>query len=419
MLLVLSIVLAAIAASVVWLLWARSRRKHVHFPVPPGAHIDTLIRSFAALTWGYLTDGNRVTVVQNSGFFDALLADVAGAQRSVHLETFLWQDGHVSDRVAATLADKAREGVAVRVLVDQRGAAKTSPRVWAQLRTAGCEFRVYHRMRLRELAWANNRDHRKIAVIDGRIGYTFGHGIADMWGASEHQPTGWRDTAARIEGPAVNHLQAAFLDNWVKVTREALIGDEYFPEPHRPGDTRVHVAWIAQPETISSVRRLYELAISAAKREIILQNPYFIPSQRAINLCAAAVARGVEIKLMLPTATTSDFAVVQHASHAHYGQLLAAGARIFEYTRSGIHQKVMIIDREWCTIGSTNFDPRSFNINDEISVAIYDAAIAQELAAEFETDLTGAEEWTLERFHGRTPWHRVVDAVSTIGKRQL
>ena len=375
------------------------------------------MRSLAALTYGRVLEGNAVTIVQNAGFFDAFLDDASRAVHHVHLETFLWMDGAVSDQVVDALCACARRGVEVRVLVDQRGGKTTSPNVWRALRDAGVDFRVYHRARPRELGWYNNRDHRKIVVIDGRIGYTFGHGIADMWGAG--RGGGWRDTAGRFEGPIVGELQMTFLENWLKVKGAALIGDAYFPKLAAAGNIPMHVAWVSPTEIPSAVQRLYYLAIAAAKREIILQNPYFIPDRHAVRLYGEAVARGVSVRLMLPTSRTSDFPIVQHASHYYYGPLLRAGAAVYEYVRSGIHQKVMIIDREWCTIGSTNFDPRSFRINDEVSVAIHDADVAQELARAFEEDIRGAELWTLERWNERSFAHRFRDRASVLVKRQL
>lgn len=402
--------IAGIAIAALYVLWIRIRRRHVVLPVAAEITPHTI----AGLTWSRVTEGNRVTIVQNSDFFAAFLADVASAKHHVHLETFLWKDGIVSDQVVEGLTAKAREGVEVRVLVDHRGGITTSPSVWATLRRSGVHFRVYHRARLRELGWYNNRDHRKIVVIDGRIGYTFGHGIADMWNGE-----GWRDTAARIEGPVVNDLQSAFLDNWIKITRRALTEAAYFPRIEPCGPSAMSVAYAAPPETTSAVQRLYYLAIASARRELILQNPYFIPDRRAIALCAEAVARGVQVRLMLPTSTTSDFPIVQHASHYYYGPLLRAGATIHEYTQTGIHQKVMIVDRRWCTIGSTNFDPRSFNINDEITVAIYDQQVAEELAREFEADLAFTSQWTIERWLARNWWHRTRDRASALLKRQL
>jgi cardiolipin synthase A/B len=399
-----------IAGLALYILWIRVRRRHIEFPLATDISPNTI----AGLTFSRVVDGNRVTIIQNSDFFTAFLDDVARATHHVHLETFLWADGLVSDRVVEGLTAKAREKVEVRVLVDHRGGITTSPSVWAALRRAGVDFRVYHRARLRELGWYNNRDHRKIVVVDGRVGYTFGHGIADMWSGD-----GWRDTAARIEGPVVNDLQSAFLDNWLKVTRRALVDDAYFPRIEPQGTTPISVVWAAPPETTSAVQRLYFLAIASAKRELILQNPYFIPDRHAVRLCAEAVARGVKVRLMLPTSETSDFPIVQHASHFYYGPLLRAGATIHEYTESGIHQKVMIVDRRWCTIGSANFDPRSFNINDEITVAIYDPAVAEELARAFEADLPFTNEWTLQRWMSRTMWHRMRDRVSVLMKRQL
>lgn len=403
----ISVVVAVIAG---YILWVRVRRRHIVFPVAT----DITPRAIAGLTWSRLVEGNRVRIIQNSDFFSAFVQDVALARHHVHFETFLWADGEVSDLIVDALTEKAREGVEVRVLVDHRGGITTSPSVWATLRRAGVDFRVYHRARIRELGWYNNRDHRKIVVIDGRIGYTFGHGVADMWAGK-----GWRDTAARIEGPVVHDLQSAFLDNWITVTRRALTDEAYFPRIDPCGTTAMSVAYAAPPETISAVQRLYYLAIASARHELILQNPYFIPDRHAVRLCFDAVRRGVRVRLMLPTSATSDFPIVQHASHYYYGSLLQAGATIHEYNESGIHQKVMIVDRRWCTIGSTNFDPRSFNINDEITVAIYDAAVAEELARAFEDDLAFTTEWTLERWNGRTWWHRVRDRASVILKRQM
>lgn len=403
-------VVTAIAAVIAYILWIRVRRRRVDFPVATGITPQTI----AGLTWSRVIEGNSVTVIQNSDFFTAFLDDVALATHHVHLETFLWQEGLVSERVVEGLTAKAREGVEVRVLVDHRGGITTSPVVWRTLREAGVDFRVYHRARLHELGWYNNRDHRKILVVDGRVAYTFGHGIADMWSGK-----GWRDTAARIEGPVVGELQAAFLDNWIKVTRRALTDDVYFPRLEARGNTPVSVAYAAPVETTSAVQRLYYLAIASATEELILQNPYFIPDRHAVQLCAEAVARGVKVRLMLPTSDTSDFPIVQHASHYYYGPLLRAGASIHEYTRSGIHQKVMIVDRSWCTIGSANFDPRSFNINDEITLAIYDASIAGELARAFEDDLPFTIPWTLKRWNDRSALHRVRDRLSVVIKGQL
>jgi cardiolipin synthase len=414
-----TIFLALLVAFLGYALWGRSRRRGFDFAIPSGVELRSLMRSMAGMTWGSVSEGNRVTVVQDSSFFDALLDDVATAKHHVHLETFLWQDGNVSDRITAALSAKARAGIEVRVLVDQRGSKKTSPTVWAGLNQAGCDFRVYHRARFREFAMYNKRDHRKIAVIDGRIGYTFGHGMADMWGGTPAQPTGWRDTAARIEGPAVNDLQSAFFENWVKTAGVAPLGDAYFPRLSKAGKIPLHVAFASPRESMSAVQRIYYMAIAAARHEIILQNPYFLPDRRARELFIDAAKRGVAISIMLPTSETSDFPIVQHASHYFYGALLDAGIRVLEHVRSGLHQKVMIVDGIWCAIGSTNFDPRSFRINEEITVAMCDDGVASELRAAYLEDERHSVEWTRERWHGRELRHRVTDRLSAMFKRQL
>jgi len=414
-----TIVIFLTALVLTYFVWSRMRRKRIDLLLPADYDLPSLFRSLAALTWGHVTDGNRVTIVQNSGFFDAMLEDAARATHSIHLETFLWHDSAISERVTAALCARAREGIEVRVLVDQRGAKKTSTETWARLREAGVDFRVYHRMRFREFARYNQRDHRKIVVIDGRIGYTFGHGIDDMWGGTADQPDGWRDTGARFEGPAVAELQAAFFDNWAVTTGRLPAGEAYFPALPRAGDTPVFVAYIQQNETPSAVQRLYYFAIAAAKREIILQNPYFLPDRQALSLFASAVKRGVNVSIMLPTSATSDFSIVQHASHHYYGRLLAMGVRVYEHTRSGLHQKVMIVDEELCTIGSANFDPRSFRINEEISVAVLDKKIAVELREAFDADVQNSELWTMERWRARTTSHKLRDRASAWCKREL
>jgi cardiolipin synthase len=396
----------------------KTRRNPVSLEIQGEPGRDSLMRAMAAYTWGRVIEGNRVTIIQNSTFFDALIEEIGRARHHVHLETFLWRDGVVSDRMANALMAAAARGIDVRVLVDQRGAKKTNPRVWAGLRASGCDFRVFHRMRIGEFAWYNHRDHRKIAVIDGRIAFTCGHGIADMWGNSEESPEGWRDTAARCEGPVVAEFQAAFFDNWSRTTGRVIAREDLFPPLERAGDTPLHVAYSSPRGTLSAVQRLYYFAITSARREIVLANPYFLPSKGAMELFAQAAARGVKISILLPTADTNDFSIVQHASHYYYGELLRLGARVYEYTR-GLHCKVMVIDSEWCTVGSTNFDPRSFRINDEITLGVWDRGIAAELRRAFEEDLKLAEEWTLERWLARSLRHRIQDGWSALFKRQL
>ena len=414
----LTVALAISTSLLAYFVWGKSRRGSVEVVLPRDGTIESLFPSMAALTWGRVIEGNRAQVLQDRAFFNSLLDDVKVAQHHIHIETFLWRDGMVSERFAQALAAKARDGVAVRLLVDQRGAAQTNSKVWDLIREAGGEVRVFHRARFHEFAWYNHRDHRKIAVFDGTSAYTFGHGIADMWGGSREHPVGWRDTAVKLEGPIVAEMQAAFFDNWVRTAGVAPAGNGYFPKLEPAGHTPMHVAYISPKETISAVQRLYYLAIAAARREIILQNPYFLPDRYAVRLFAEAAKRGVAITLLMPIAAESDFSIVQHASHYHYGRLLEHGIKVFEYTR-GMHQKVMIVDDVWCSIGSANFDPRSFRINDEITVSICDAEIAAELKRTFYEDLQYTEEWTLERWQRRSLVHTAWDRFAAIWKREM
>src|SRR5438477_11641184 len=229
----LTAALAFTAAFLAYIVWGKSRRRPVDMQMPPSDGIESLFPSLAALTWGRVVEGNRVTIVQDSAFFNALLDDIKAARHHIHIETFLWKDGMVSERISAALAERSRNGAAVRLLVDQRGAIKTDPKLWAVLRDAGCDFRVFHRARFGEFAFYNHRDHRKIAVIDGRVAYTFGHGIADMWGGTREHPVGWRDTAIKLDGPIVAEMQTAFFDNWTRSAGVVPAGDHYFPPLER------------------------------------------------------------------------------------------------------------------------------------------------------------------------------------------
>ena len=413
-----TVVLVVAVVLLAYVVWGKSRRRHVDLVIPPDTGIADLLDSFAALTWGHVVHGNRAVIIQNSAFFDELVADIERAKHHIHIETFLWRDGAVSDRVSAALAKRALEGIEVRVLVDQRGAKRTDPIVWADLRRAGCDFRVFHRMRFREFAMYNHRDHRKIVVVDGNAAYTFGHGIADMWCGTPQHPRGWRDTAVRVTGPAVREFQTAFFDNWGRSAGTIPAGDRYFPELEKTGTIPMHVAYISQRETTSAVQRLYYFAIAAAQHEIVLQNPYFLPDSHALWLFAQARKRGVRVRVMMPTASESDFSIVQHASHYHYGPLLRMGAEVIEYTR-GMHQKVLVVDGLWVCLGSTNFDPRSFRINDEISVAMCDRDIAAELRATFDDDARYCEPWTMERWKARSWKHAAWDWFASRLKREL
>lgn len=381
--------------------------------------IEELLQTMAGVTRGPLTEGNDVVVLQNGEFFDRLLADIASAEQSIHFETYVWWSGELPTRLANLLAQKAREGVIVRVLIDASGSSRGDDEVLRNMEEAGVTLARFGPFRVSNLGNWNNRDHRKLTIIDGRIGYVSGHGIADEWLGDARNRNEWRDTAARLEGPIVNQLQSVFCENWIRETGEVPAGQIFFPPVDRSGGTTTHVAWSAADGAVAAVELLYVMAIAAAREEILIQNPYFLPDKDVLERLAAAERRGVRVRIMLPSAAVNDSALVQHASHHRYGFLLENGVEVYEYDHTLLHQKVMVIDRVWSSIGSTNFDDRSFEINHEVTLGILSREIAAELHEAWDEDMKHATLITLEQWEDRNLWHRMRDGGSFLMKEQL
>jgi cardiolipin synthase len=392
------------------LLWSTNRRRiKPNFELRGDGSIDNMVPSLIGLTEGAIDQGNRVEIVQNGAFFERLLGDVANARGSIHLESYIWWTGDICVRVADALAEKARRGVEVRVLLDYSGSSRMDRELRRRMEDAGCKVRRFRPLKISNVGRMNQRTHRKIAVIDGRIAYVGGHGIAEQWTGQAQDRDHWRDTFVRMEGPVVNTVQGCFCENWIEETGEVPAGERYFPKLEPCGPTDAHVAYTSPHGSISSVQMLYYLAISSAHRELLIQNPYFLPHEDAIGAMIEAVKRGVDVRVMLPSADVIDTPVVQHASHHHFGDLLQAGVRIFEYQKTLLHQKVIIVDGTWSCVGSTNFDDRSFQRNDEITVGFTDPDIAQQLRDAFFEDLKLTREVQFEEWKSRPLWHKLLD----------
>jgi cardiolipin synthase len=286
------------------------------------------------------------------------------------------------------------------------------------MREAGVEVEKYHPVKWHTLGKLNNRTHRKLLVVDGRIGFTGGVGIADKWDGNAEDPDHWRDTHFRIEGPAVAQMQAAFMDNWTKVTGKVLHTVEYFPPPQNAG---AHYAQVFQSSIeggAESMHLMYLLSIAAARRTIDLSMAYFAPDGIALEALLAAVQRGVRVRILLPGPHT-DAEIVQNASRAKWGRLLAAGGEIYLYQPTMFHCKVLVVDGLWTSVGSTNFDNRSFRLNDEANLNIHDADVASRQIADFNDDLGKARRITYEEWAAR-PWtERVRDRVASLLNAQL
>lgn len=399
----LSFLAGALLAAVYFLLKNRRNTPYLELDLDAMLPLGEDLRTLAGLTGGTVTTGNACHVLQDGALYPAMEADIAAAKCSVHLETFVWNAGVVERRFVELLSRKAREGVKVRVLLDAMGSFGSDDTNLQRLADAGVHLSIYCKPQWWNLRRFNHRTHRKLLIVDGNLGYTFGHGIADQWLGHGEDERHWRDTAVRIEGPVVQALQAVFIENWIEETHGVPVGDGCFPRLEAQGDSDAHVVSSASGDAVSSVALLYTVAIACARREVIIQNPYFAPDDGMCDLLVLMVKRGVAVHLMVPGVHT-DSLVVRHAGRHLYAQLLAGGVRLYEFMPTLIHQKIVIVDEIWSHIGSTNFDARSLSLNEEVGIGIRDARVARELKAAFENDLRRSRELTLEIWRQR-PWY--------------
>jgi cardiolipin synthase len=306
---------------------------------------------------------------------------------------------------------RARAGVAVRLLLVATGTRGMGKPAEERLRDAGCRVRKFHRIRLANLGVLNERDHRKLAIVDGRVAFVGGHCIADEWAADEGADGRVVDVSVRLRGPIVHAMQSAFSENWVGRTGELFMGDDYFPPLEAAGEVAIHAAFVKPEGSAPAVKILHHAAICCAKRRIWIQNPYFLPEPEAIDALGEAVSRGVDVRVLMPSTSGSDNPMVQHAGHRNFEKLLRCGVRLIEYKHALLHQKIMTIDGSWCAIGSANFDDRSFETNDEITIAFHDAAIARRFDGIFEHYAADGRDIELARWSRRSPAHKLVDHV--------
>jgi cardiolipin synthase len=306
----------------------------------------------------------------------------------------------------------------VRVLKDAVGGSRGSEQAARTLCESGVQMAEYCAPRWWNVGRLNSRTHRKLLIIDGRIAYTFGHGISDQWLGDGEDPEHWRDTALRLEGPVVHGLQTVFAQNWVEETHSLPISGNCFPRLGTVGETPAHVVSSASGDAVSSVAMLYTVAMACAREEVLIQNPYFAPNPGVVELFAMLVRRGVRVHLMVPGKHT-DSPFVRRAGCHLYSRLLAAGVRVYEYDRTLIHQKIVVIDGAWAHVGSTNFDSRSLALNEEIGVGLLDRAIALDLKQAFDRDLRFCREWKLDEWRRRPPRDRLFDGFAYLLHDQL
>ena len=363
--------------------------------------------------------GNRVQVLKNGDqIFPPMLQAIRSAQTTITFESYIYWSGDIGKEFADALAERARRGVKVHVLLDWVGSAKMDESLMTGMRAAGVQVQRFHPPTWNHLGRLNNRTHRKILVTDGRTAFTGGVGIAPHWTGNAQDPDHWRDTHFQVEGPVVAQMQSVFLDNWIKATGDVLHGPTYFPLI-APMGTQVAQMFSSSPTGGSeSMQLMYLLAITAATRSIDLSASYFVPDEMMLRTLIDAVKRGVKLRIIVP-GEHIDSEIVRSASRASWGGLLAAGAYIAEYQPTMFHTKVMTVDQVLVSVGSTNFDNRSFRLNDEATLNVMDSAFAAQQTQIFEDDMKLARQITFDQWRNRPLKEKLAERLASLLSSQL
>jgi len=362
--------------------------------------------------------GNRIDVLNNGdAFYPAMLEAVNGAEESITIEAYIYWAGDVGRRFAEALAAKAASGVRVKILLDAVGSTSIGEEILETLERGRCQLAWYNPIRYYSLGRFNHRTHRKSLIVDGRIAFTGGAGIADHWRGNARNPGEWRDMQIRIEGPAVAPLQTGFAQNWLQTTGELISGPLFYPLLEPAGTLSAQTIMSSPEIGVSTVRIMYYLSIICARRSIYIANPYFLPDAAAIDALVEAKSRGVDVRIMVAGVYNDNWLARQNCIRL-FGPLLRAGVEILEYNRTMLHHKTMVVDSRWATIGTTNFDNRSFAHNEENNVCCCDYAFARSLHELFEADIAACDRVELAGWKRRGLWQRTQEVFAAFLEEQ-
>lgn len=389
-----------------------------HLSYRTSVHDPGFLYAIQSTCQAALHHGNRVEILTDGAqFYPAMLEAIQGARRSVNMELYIFQPGAMADQFIAALSDRARHGVNVTIVVDAVGSFSLRGRPVRRLRKAGCRIEPYQRLRWHSLARLNNRTHRELLIVDGQIAFVGGAGIADWWSVGRKGSRPWRDTMARVEGPVVAALQGVAAENWLECRGEILTGPHYFPNLDQAGRTTAFVVKSSPADRATASRVAFHLLIEGADKDVRISTPYFLPDRAMRRALIALAVRGVSVSVVVPGPTT-DQRWVRYASRRMWGPLLEAGIRIHEYRGAMMHAKVLIVDGEWAVIGTTNMDNRSFEHNDEVNLAMRDAAVAARLVDDYQRDVATSDEITLTEWQRRPRWEKILGPFVWILERQ-
>ena len=384
-----------------------------------GVQDPRFLHTMGVLLGPPIVSGNRYRLLSNGDeIFPAMLEAIRHARRTIDFETYIYWSGDIGKQFADALAERAKAGVATHVMLDWVGAAKMNEALLTEMQQAGIEVQRYHEPSWTGLGKLNNRTHRKLLIVDGTVGFTGGVGIAPQWMGHGQDPDHWRDSHFQVEGPVVAQMQAVFLDNWMKTTGAVLHDAGYFPDIEPAGGGSAQVFMSSSNGGSTSMELMYLLSITSADRTIRLSSSYFVPNDVAVGSFIEAAQRGVKVQIITP-GKYIDSEAVRKASRAKWGPMLEAGIEIYEYQPTMYHVKAMIVDDFMVSVGSTNFDDRSFRLNDEANLNIYDAAFAKEQIVAFDADIARSRRITLEEWQNRSWGEKALERFASLFGSQL
>jgi cardiolipin synthase A/B len=379
----------------------------------------TFASTVAAYTGSAVVGGNRIEILLNGNqIFPAKLRLIRNARKTINYAQYVFEEGQPASDMARAFAERCRAGVQVNVLLDAIGALALPEEYRQIIIGGGCRLETFRPLSPFAIDRVNYRNHRRVLVVDGRVGITGGSGTSGKWSGDGKTQDHWRDTDVLVEGPVVEQLQGAFAENWLEATGVALGGKEYFPHPADPKGQVIAQAVRSSPAGGSTAMyTMFLLAMASARQSIYITNPYFLPDDKMIDTLVGSARKGVRVVLLLPGAI--DHNIVRQASRSELGRLLEAGIEVHEYRAALLHAKTMVVDSRWATVGSTNFDRRSFALNDEMNLVVYDEGIARNLERIFQQDLNRSKRVTYEAWRNRGILGRLMEFLSLPVRDQL
>lgn len=376
-------------------------------------------RSVSALLGPAFIGDNEVKVLTNGDkIFPEMLKAIRGARQTITFETFIYWGDSIGEEFANALIERVQTGVKVHVLLDWLGSIKMEQKQLDKMQAVGVEIERYHKPHWSHLARLNNRTHRKLLIIDGKVGFTGGVGIADQWRGDAKNPNEWRDTHFLVHGPVVGQMQAVFMDNWIKSKGSVLHDERYFPALKKAGNMSAQMFSSSPSGGGDSMVLMYLMAITAAQDSINLSSAYFVPDESLTQALTTAAKRGVKIRIITP-GEHIDTDLVRRASRAGWGDMLQANVQIAEFTPTMYHCKVLIVDNYMVSVGSTNFDNRSFRLNDEANLNILDKNFAAEQTQIFESDWSNSHPITYQQWLKRPSSEKLIEKISSLLNSQL